>query len=60
MSPHRTADQLWSIILAGGDGVRTKEFIWQMVGCENPKQYCTFVDSRPMFQHTLDRAARLL
>jgi mannose-1-phosphate guanylyltransferase len=31
-----------------------------MVGCENPKQYCTFVDSRPMFQHTLDRAARLL
>ena len=50
---------LWSIVLAGGDGVRTKEFIRRSFGYEKPKQYCTFVGSRSMFQHTLDRAARL-
>jgi mannose-1-phosphate guanylyltransferase len=50
---------LWSIVLAGGDGVRTKQFIRRWLGHEKPKQYCAFVGSRSMFQHTLDRAARL-
>ncbi|MEO8339284.1 MAG: sugar phosphate nucleotidyltransferase [Nitrospirota bacterium] len=50
---------LWSIVLAGGDGVRTTEFIRRWFGYERPKQYCTFVGTRSMFQHTLDRAARL-
>jgi mannose-1-phosphate guanylyltransferase len=40
--------------------VRTKEFLWQMLGCEKLKQYCTFAGSRSLFQQTLDRAARLL
>lgn len=52
-------ENLWSIVLAGGDGVRTKEFIRRWLGYENPKQYCAFVGTRSMFQHTLDRAARL-
>jgi hypothetical protein len=38
----------------------TKEFIRQMLGCEKPKQYYTFVGPRSMFQYTLDRAALLL
>src|ERR1041385_8250864 len=50
---------LWSIVLSGGDGVRTKAFIRQRLGYEKPKQYCAFVGSRTMFQHTLDRAVRL-
>ena len=50
---------VWSIVLAGGDGVRTKEFIRRWLGYEKPKQYCAFVGARSMFQHTLDRAARL-
>ncbi len=50
---------VWSIVLAGGDGVRTREFIRRWLGYEKPKQYCAFVGSRSMFQHTLDRAARL-
>lgn len=54
-----TRGNLWSIVLAGGDGVRTKEFIRRWLGYEKPKQYCTFVGSRSMFQHTLDRAAKL-
>lgn len=49
----------WSIVLAGGDRVRTKGFIRRWLGHEKPKQYCVFLGSRSMFQHTLDRAARL-
>lgn len=52
-------ENLWSIVLAGGDGVRTKEFIRRWLGYENPRQYCAFIGTRSMFQHTLDRAARL-
>src|SRR6478735_8208302 len=50
---------LWSIVLAGGDGVRTKQFIQRWLGYEKPKQYCVFVGNRSMLQHTLDRAVRL-
>ncbi len=50
---------LWSVILAGGDGERTRPFIEQWLGYAKPKQYCTFVGNRPMLQHTLGRADRL-
>jgi mannose-1-phosphate guanylyltransferase len=50
---------LWSIILAGGDGDRTRPFIEQWLGYPKPKQYCTFVGNRSMLQHTVDRADRL-
>jgi len=50
---------VWSIILAGGEGERTRPFIQQWLGYWKPKQYCTFVGSRSMLQHTLDRADRL-
>jgi mannose-1-phosphate guanylyltransferase len=59
MKNEEARGNVWSIVLAGGDGVRTKEFIRRWLGYEKPKQYCTFVGSRSMFQHTLDRAARL-
>ena len=50
---------LWSIILAGGDGERTRPFIEKWLGYPKPKQYCTFVGTRSMLQHTLARADRL-
>ncbi|MGH7230940.1 MAG: sugar phosphate nucleotidyltransferase [Nitrospiraceae bacterium] len=50
---------VWSIILAGGDGVRTQPFIRRWLGEDKPKQYCAFVGTRSMFQHTVDRAAKL-
>ncbi|MDH3505028.1 MAG: sugar phosphate nucleotidyltransferase [Nitrospirota bacterium] len=54
------SNPLWSIILAGGEGERTRPFIEQWLGCHKPKQYCTFVGNRSMLQHTLDRADRLV
>ncbi len=58
-SLHNTSDQLWSIILAGGEGTRVSSLIHRWLGRPKPKQYCAFVGTRSMFQHTLDRAARL-
>jgi mannose-1-phosphate guanylyltransferase len=51
--------RLWAIVLAGGDGVRMRESVRRWIGTERPKQYCTFVGTRSMFQHTVDRAALL-
>lgn len=53
------ASHVWSIILAGGDGEQARPFIEQWLGYPKPKQYCTFVGTRSMLQHTLDRADRL-
>lgn len=52
-------DRLWSVILAGGNGERVKPMVQRWLGRETPKQYCAFVGTRSMFQHTLDRATRL-
>lgn len=55
----RQHDGVWSIVLAGGNGERLKPAISQWFGNQVPKQYCTFVGTRSMLQHTIDRADRL-
>jgi mannose-1-phosphate guanylyltransferase len=50
---------LWSIILAGGNGDRLSDVIRERFGRPIPKQYCAFVGSRSMLQHTLQRAEML-
>jgi mannose-1-phosphate guanylyltransferase len=52
-------DQVWSIILAGGEGTRLRSLVHRWLGRPKPKQYCSFVGTRSMFQHTLDRATKL-
>lgn len=51
-----TDHHTWSIILAGGEGTRLTPLIQRWLGIPKPKQYCAFVGTRSMFQHTLDRA----
>ncbi len=46
----------WGVVLAGGEGTRMRPLIHSWLGAHYPKQYCTFVGSRSMFQHTVDRA----
>jgi len=50
---------LWSIILAGGNGVRLRPLIRRWLNCDTPKQYCAFIGAKSMLQHTLDRAEHL-
>jgi mannose-1-phosphate guanylyltransferase len=51
---------LWSLLLAGGEGERMKPFIRRWLGRHKPKQYCTFIGTRSMFQHTLDRSDQII
>lgn len=51
--------KIWTIILAGGEGRRLRPMISRWLGRPRPKQYCTFVGTRSMFQHTLDRSDQI-
>jgi len=44
-----------AIVLAGGSGERLRPVTERWLGEHRPKQYCTFVGTRSMLQHTLDR-----
>jgi mannose-1-phosphate guanylyltransferase len=59
MNQLRNHDDLWSIVLAGGEGERLRPLMQQWLGQHKPKQYCTFTGTRSMLQHTLDRADRI-
>jgi mannose-1-phosphate guanylyltransferase len=50
---------LWSIVLAGGNGDRIGDLTHQWMGRKIPKQYCSFVGRRSMLQHTILRAEKL-
>lgn len=54
------AGQRWAIVLAAGEGERMRTLTERCLGHHLPKQYCAFVGSRSMLQHTLDRATRLV
>ncbi|MFB3903229.1 MAG: sugar phosphate nucleotidyltransferase [Acidobacteriota bacterium] len=45
------------MVLAGGEGQRMSTLIRSWLGRERPKQYCTFVGTRSMLKHTLDRVS---
>lgn len=50
---------LWSVVLAGGEGMRLRPLVRQVSGDERPKQYVSLLDSRSLLQHTVDRLATL-
>jgi mannose-1-phosphate guanylyltransferase len=52
----RQHKNLWTVILSGGNGERLEPFVRRLFGREKPKQYCAFIGTRTMLQHTLDRA----
>lgn len=49
----------WSIVLAGGEGIRMQPVIKRWLGRSVPKQYCRFIGTRSLFQHTLDRTMQV-
>jgi mannose-1-phosphate guanylyltransferase len=49
----------WTVALAGGEGVRLGDYVTRRFGTRIPKQYCRFLGSRSMLEHTLDRLACL-
>jgi len=50
---------LWSLILAGGDGTRLQALTQRVAGAPIPKQYCRLLGRRSLLEATLDRVAAL-
>lgn len=60
MTMQTKLSSVWAIVLAGGEGERIRPYIQQWLGHPVPKQYCTFVGTRSMLQHTWDRANQIV
>lgn len=48
----------WGIVLAGGDGVRLREFTQSMWGLDRPKQFCPLLGNGTLLEQTRERAER--
>jgi mannose-1-phosphate guanylyltransferase len=61
LASHRpTANELWALVLAGGEGVRLRPLTRLICGDDRPKQYVTLTGTRTLLQQTLDRAGRAI
>jgi mannose-1-phosphate guanylyltransferase len=54
-SPPGDETGLWSVVLAGGDGVRLRPLVRHVSGDQRPKQYARLLGTRSLLQQTLDR-----
>ena len=55
-----TRSSLWGIVLAGGEGLRLREFVCEYANSEAPKQFCAFIGRRTMLERTVRRARLLI
>ena len=59
--PTRSDDvDAWTVVLAGGEGVRLARYIRRRFGRRMPKQYCRLIGDRSLLEHTLDRTTALV
>jgi mannose-1-phosphate guanylyltransferase len=56
----RQNEHLWAIILAGGDGVRMREYLKTRRNMDRPKQFANIIGTRSMLQHTVERVKRIV
>jgi len=52
-------EPLWSIVLAGGEGLRLRRLIRRIYGEERPKQFAALTSEYSLLRETLDRTALL-
>lgn len=52
-------DNVWGVVLAGGEGERMNTLVQSWLGFRRPKQYCTFYGDRPMLSFAVERARRI-
>lgn len=51
-------ERSWSVVLAGGDGVRLRGLTRFVYGDDRPKQFCPLLGKRTLLQETQQRAER--
>lgn len=60
MNHEREVGQLWSIVLAAGEGSRVRAFLSNLCGNRGIKQFCAVIGRRSMLEHTLARIEMLI
>jgi mannose-1-phosphate guanylyltransferase len=66
VSPNRTSrapernPSCWAIVLAGGEGLRLRPLVRQIVGADRPKQYVPLLGQRSLLRQTLDRVSLVI
>ena len=58
LDPATPPQHRWSIVLAGGDGVRLQELTEWVWGDHRPKQFCPILSERTLLEETRHRAER--
>jgi mannose-1-phosphate guanylyltransferase len=53
-------EHLWAIILAGGDGLRMREYLKTNRNIDRPKQFANIVGTHSMLRHTIERVKRIV
>lgn len=51
---------VWAVVLAGGEGRRLRRFVRRILQNDRPKQFCRIIGTRSMLRHTWDRALGLV
>jgi mannose-1-phosphate guanylyltransferase len=54
-----SGDDVWGLVLAGGDGTRLQGLTRQLTGKPIPKQYCRIIGNRSLLETTLTRIVPL-
>lgn len=53
----RADTNCWAVVLAGGEGMRLRSLVRQILGADRPKQYVRLLGARTLLRQTLDRVA---
>jgi mannose-1-phosphate guanylyltransferase len=53
-------NNLWGVVLAGGEGTRLSNFIKSLYGYHRPKQYCAITGTQSLIKHTIKRVAKII
>lgn len=55
-----SANHLWALVLAGGEGKRLRALTTEPCGTSVPKQYCSLRGERSLIEEAIDRGAALV
>ena len=58
--PAPDPDNLWAVVLAGGEGMRLRPVTRHLYGDDRPKQFAALVGARSLLRQTLDRLGVLV